>query len=96
MGSDPRFNWAFFDCFDGGILLNHFNSGDTFALFADYVVKHRTKNARNPVKRSKIQATKEMTLQTTSEIFCSYPTNKQRPVDIVADSSIYYNKKSPV
>ena len=26
-----------------------------------------------------------MTLQTTSEIFCSYPTNKQRLVDIVAD-----------
>ena len=35
MGSDPRFNWAFFDCFDGGILLNHLNSGDTFASFAE-------------------------------------------------------------
>ena len=26
-----------------------------------------------------------MTLPTTSEIFCSYPTNNQRLVDIVAD-----------
>ena len=26
-----------------------------------------------------------MTLQTTSEMFCSYPTNKQKLVDIVAD-----------
>ena len=33
--SNPRFNWAFFDCFDGGILLNHLNSGDKFASFAE-------------------------------------------------------------
>ena len=71
--------------FDGGMLLNNLNSGDTFASFAEQVVKHLTNNAKNAVKRPKIQITKEMRLQTTAEIFCSHPTNKQRLMDIVAD-----------
>ena len=41
---------------------------------------------RNPVKSLEIKATKDMKLETTSEIFTSHPANKQRLVNIVADS----------
>ena len=71
--------------FDGGMLLNHLSNRDTFASFAEQVIRHRINDARDPIKRPKIRATKEMILQTTSEIFYSHPTNKQRLVDIVAD-----------
>ena len=71
--------------FDGGMLLNHLNSRDIVAPFAEQVIKHRINDPRNHIKRPKIQATKEIILRTTSEIFCSHPTNKQRLVDIVAD-----------
>ena len=65
--------------FDGGMLLNNLSSGDTFASFSEYVlaVKLLTNNAKNAAKRPKIQTTKEMRLQTTSEIFFSIqPTSK--------------------
>ena len=62
--------------FDGGMLHNHLNSRDTVASFAEQVIKYKINDPRNPIKRPKIRATKEMTLQTTSEIFCSHPTNK--------------------
>ena len=71
--------------FDGGMQHNHLNSRDTVASFAEQVIKYKINDPRNPIKRPKIQATKEMTLKTTSEIFCSHPTKKQRLVDIVAD-----------
>ena len=41
---------------------------------------------RNPVKSIEIQATKNMRLETTPDIFTSHPANKQRLVDIVADT----------
>ena len=58
---------------------------DTVASSTEQVIKHRINDARDPIKRPKIRATKEMILQTTSEIFYSHPINKQRLVDIVAD-----------
>ena len=80
--------------FDGGMLHNHLNSRDTVASFAEQVIKQRINDPRNPTKRPKIQATKGTTLQTTSEIFCSHPTNKQRLVDIVADPINRYPSES--
>ena len=80
---------------DGGMLHNHLNSRDTVASFAEQVIKYiRINDPRNPIKRPKIQATKEMTLQTTSEIFCSHPTNKQRLVHTVADPINRYLSES--
>ena len=63
--------------FWGGMLLNYLNSGDTFASFAEQVVKHLTNNARNAVKRPKIQTTKEMRLQKPQKLSAPIqPTNK--------------------
>ena len=54
--------------------------------YSGVTTKMHIQSKRNPVKSLEIKATKEMTLQTTPEIFTSHPANKQRLVDIVAEA----------
>lgn len=52
--------------------------------YGELTTKMHVQKKRNPVKSIEIQATKEMELKTTPDIFLSHPTNKQRLVDIVS------------